>query len=197
MKWVIALFIALALLVSASRYIGHHELPIVPIEEMHFNDCELQCWIGIVPGKTTLREATLLLESRYPEADGYRIEGNRAEFTVVSSKSQMKFNIQFGVPAYRYDSDAPILVVWLWFNQGGPPVMVGDMYEFLGHPDYVLLDGSQLFFVTNGVVAKIEDLRCGGIDITQHVDHLILSPGQLQFREPVTYLAKWAGFKTC
>src|SRR5215467_11483537 len=99
MKWVIALFIALALLVSASRYIGHNEVPIVPIEEMHFNDCELQCWIGIVPGKTTLREATLILNSRYSEADGYKIEGNRTEFTVVSLKSQMKFYVQFADPA--------------------------------------------------------------------------------------------------
>lgn len=35
------------------------------LSQMHLTDCELPCWIGIIPGKTTLAEANKRLQAVY------------------------------------------------------------------------------------------------------------------------------------
>jgi hypothetical protein len=40
---------------------------------LHLQDCALPCWIGIVPGTTTIGEARELIQARYVEA-GFEIE---------------------------------------------------------------------------------------------------------------------------
>src|SRR5688572_4425340 len=44
--------------------------PLAPqLDIYHLHECELPCWVGIVPGETTLGEAQTLLERAYPFAE--------------------------------------------------------------------------------------------------------------------------------
>ena len=64
---VIGLTITFALLIFAARVIGQAQPP-PALQELHLTDCQLPCWSGITPGKTTFAEALQQLKAIYPQA---------------------------------------------------------------------------------------------------------------------------------
>src|SRR5688572_24925895 len=52
-----ALIVVFSLTAPISILIGRHQPLPERVAMLHLTDCELPCWIGIVPGKTTVGEA--------------------------------------------------------------------------------------------------------------------------------------------
>ncbi|SRR5258708_6625418 len=53
----LALWVTLVAAVVIAVGVGHQQPASKRLTQLHLNDCELPCWIGIVPGKTTLEDA--------------------------------------------------------------------------------------------------------------------------------------------
>jgi NhaP-type Na+/H+ or K+/H+ antiporter len=62
---IFVLWIALIVVLGFVRIVGKLKLPSGDIALLHLTDCTPPCWIGIVPGKTTIEEAEALLSATY------------------------------------------------------------------------------------------------------------------------------------
>jgi hypothetical protein len=89
MRWliprVLAIWLMLILCASASLFIGRQQPPPLYLALLHLTDCELPCWIGIVPGKTTVEEAQKRIIAVYG-TELTRYEAYKA-FTIVDLPS--------------------------------------------------------------------------------------------------------------
>ena len=72
MQWLIprmlGLWLALMLVIGASVIIGHQQPDISSV--LQLGNCDLPCWIGIVPGRTTLQEARMRVEQTFGHPRG-------------------------------------------------------------------------------------------------------------------------------
>ncbi len=74
MRWLLvrtlALIVLLTIAVSVGVLIGRAQPPPPNVAFLHLDECQLPCWIGIVPGKTTLTEAKKLISVAFPQELG-------------------------------------------------------------------------------------------------------------------------------
>jgi hypothetical protein len=57
------------LLIAITLFFSRQHWPPPQLENLHLNNCQLPCWIGIVPGETTISEAQTLLKKTYHPSD--------------------------------------------------------------------------------------------------------------------------------
>ena len=83
MKWFLAhglvvlltLIVVLTIICTANR----QSSPSIQLSRLNFEDCELPCWIGIWPGKTTIREARERVKDAFA-ASNYTRRGQKPRF---------------------------------------------------------------------------------------------------------------------
>jgi hypothetical protein len=64
----------LFIILETSAVILGRSLPVRPgLAMLHLSDCALPCWIGIIPGKTTLLEARKQIQEVFGKSPDYRI----------------------------------------------------------------------------------------------------------------------------
>src|SRR5579871_4074209 len=64
----LGLTVVFALLIVAAQAIGNAQPPPAAIQELHLTDCQLPCWLGITPGRTSFDEVVQRLKVAYPES---------------------------------------------------------------------------------------------------------------------------------
>src|SRR5258707_8222360 len=88
LRWLViriaVLWIMLAVAVSGAILIGRRQPIPDRIALLHLNDCELPCWIGIVPGKTTLGETQDRIKQVYGAIPGYELRTTDLGFALTS-----------------------------------------------------------------------------------------------------------------
>jgi hypothetical protein len=75
LSFTLALLAACALFVGGARWVGARQPQPPIVEGLRLDDCALPCWVGIVPGQTTMDEAY----RRMVEAFHYTRSGNQME----------------------------------------------------------------------------------------------------------------------
>jgi hypothetical protein len=65
--------IILAMLIWGAHLVGGQQAVPASIARLHLTDCMPPCWIGIVPGETTIEQAKARMVAIYGEHDGVQI----------------------------------------------------------------------------------------------------------------------------
>src|SRR5579871_2579767 len=118
-RTLIIIFIAAAAITGAI-FIGRQQPTSNRAAFLHLNDCELPCWIGIIPGKTTLTEAENRIRQTYESIPGYQLSQIDNTFTFtnltnsdlieISLSHRREFTGQLIVDEITLD---PIYPLWL------------------------------------------------------------------------------------
>ena len=107
---------------------------------LHLTDCELPCWIGIVPGKTTVREARTLVEKTYSGFIVREENGDVSQLTITDTTNSFRIGIKFNSWTEIQESNTNIQVIELWTDNslaGG--INYGYFHSLYGQPEYVVL----------------------------------------------------------
>jgi len=99
-KLVSRLFLIVLSIVFITLLVCRRAAPANPLEIYHLYDCQLPCWIGIIPGKTTIGAAKKLIESAYSVSDfEYSLDHNPYwdidYFTVTRRKDNFSLDVSF------------------------------------------------------------------------------------------------------
>src|SRR5258706_7566010 len=142
----IALCISFATLTGVVVAIGRR----VPIEDslaaLHLTDCAAPCWMGIEPGKTTLREASARVHAVYGASPSYTIQydtslSGRLRIT-LSSLTDPTLRAQITLDTHELSDDLPVLTITLNFAAvSSYPFTLAELVSQLGDPQHVYLIG--------------------------------------------------------
>jgi hypothetical protein len=84
---------SLGMLIVAARFVGGQTHSSSWIKVLHLTDCELPCWIGIVPGETKVEEAETRLKLTYSE--GYKFRQTLKGFEITGLDDVYLFDVEF------------------------------------------------------------------------------------------------------
>src|SRR5579863_9750410 len=73
LRLILILCVTYTLIISLAILIGHLKPLTASLTMLHLTKCDLPCWIGIVPGKTTQNEAVELLKRDYSDNANYEL----------------------------------------------------------------------------------------------------------------------------
>jgi hypothetical protein len=199
----ILLIIFFGLLSSIAVVVGR-QMPTPPhVADMHLKDCELPCWIGIVPQKTTIQEAAARLYEVYGREPDKRIDAvnlTRSTSTyTISDKSQGRLMTihmltipnnsevvdRVEVALHKRIQVGEIYTHWL----ESPLIQVGGHYWNLHFPKW------QIEGIAGGGRCNVSD----GIKANDYVFYLFLgkSLGDIAQSVRAVYWHDWQGFRTC
>jgi len=139
LKVAVVLFFAMLTAASAALFVGRQQ-PIPPRLEMYrLGDCVLPCWIGIVPGKTTIGEGLVRIKNAYPAPDyDYEIsyspyEGtNWITLTHRDDGSYLRINFNEWTSDYVEDENTLISQIKIYSSLS---LVFDDWYPVLGNPN--------------------------------------------------------------
>lgn len=102
-KYIPHAFLAAFTTIILSLYIVRLQPPspqLKMLEMLHLQYCQLPCWISIIPGKTTIGEARMLIESAYPPQDyeitsGHNADGGTDWLEVRNRQDDIYFSVNF------------------------------------------------------------------------------------------------------
>ncbi|MBZ0289307.1 MAG: hypothetical protein K8I30_16930 [Anaerolineae bacterium] len=139
-KHTLHLFLASLMLVSLSLIVSRL-LPPTPqfktLEMLNLLDCQLPCWIGIVPGKTTIGEATRFLEKAYP-TKAYEMTSIQNVYdgtdwlSIRNRQDDNDFSVSFNV--WQNPKNKTESAVISQITLRGAELALGEWYYALGRP---------------------------------------------------------------
>src|SRR5262245_6492243 len=89
-------------LIISAILVGHQQPPSTWATILHLDECELPCWIGIVPGQTTLIEAQQQIEREYGNKSEYQLEEQNDFQSIISyAPTEESFLITFFIEDIR------------------------------------------------------------------------------------------------
>lgn len=200
MTWVIrrilVLSAILSLLVTATIWLGsrlpYHSI----IDFLHLTDCKLPCWIGIIPGKTTIREAREHVYLTYSKEIITELSGG---LSVRIADNNVVFHVLFFEDMARNN---PVRVIRL--SVYDYKATYSDFIHLLGKPISISFPGRSvnvspiLIYPQQQIQVGFNDilpyaLDCRGIRLDQAVNGLVIYD-----RMPTEYLLQeWRGFRPC
>jgi hypothetical protein len=129
------MFSALALILLASRL----QPPPPQITTLRLTECQLPCWIGIIPGETTLTDAQTLLRNAYPAPEyTYSSDHNLFEDTNWLTVERPAENINFAVNFNHWqragEQTGATIVSQITIINTPVNLRLGDWYTVLGAP---------------------------------------------------------------
>lgn len=190
--------------------VGQQQPPSIWSTILRLNQCELPCWIGIIPGKTTLKEAQEQIEQAYSYPSFYSLKQNESSFNIVYRVTGYRFGIAFETGALMNETPQSViqniyLLPDLPSGAEGKNPTVPDLYDALGNPEIVRLisggerEGIELLFKGQQVGIRIADLDCDKITMKQVVESIELF-AQPPSEHSFAWLSKpqqWGGFGKC
>jgi hypothetical protein len=182
-------------IVMMTIWVGRQQQLPSSVAALHLTNCELPCWIGIIPTKTTMAEAEERIKQIFS-----------AEFT--SNKTHLfaeikKYNFSIIVRPLRgmYGDDAKVGSISLGIPDPDQYQTVGTILSLWGPPDRILVrtvysvTDTVLFFDKTGFYAVTESIAapdCYAQYPQLHLNTLYISP----IRDKTQYDV-WRGFRTC
>jgi hypothetical protein len=192
-----ALTIALGGVALCAVLAGRSQPPPEQIAMLHLTDCELPCWIGIVPGQTTISEARQRIEGVYGAKPKYAVERTDFGF-LIKSKGDTSFGLAALVKARAdlHDSDKVESLTMAFFYNAGPKI--AELYSLFGMPKqwYGSGDNWPILTTDRQVMIILARNRCVRITTEQRVALFIFrqdtDPGPVAGQT-----MPWRGFGSC
>jgi hypothetical protein len=201
------LFSLLVIGVFTSVIIGQQQPPTTSFMVLQLDVCELPCWVGIVPGETTLGEARQRVEEAY----------SRSPLYYIVSTGEFAFWVNYLPAGYSAR-------VWLFSDNGDKSesslvqriYLLPDFHHDPGHPIIPELSGAlgdvgemratiwfntaslAVFFRDQGVIAFVDRLRCDRVLLSQEINSIVIEANPIG--SEYTWLSRlepWRGFGVC
>ncbi|MBI1256368.1 MAG: hypothetical protein GC204_02750 [Chloroflexi bacterium] len=139
--YAIRLSIVLTLFAGAVIFIGLQQPPSEWVQLLHLDDCELPCWIGIEPGKTTFAEARQKIDAIYSNTSLYLLEdygGDELRITDKHTSDGMDILLSSdGETTLQPIVTNITLSTYIQPNGLPIPPMIGDLWNDLGIPESI------------------------------------------------------------
>ena len=198
------LFFVLSL---AAISIGHQQPPSTWAQILHLNDCELPCWIGILPGQTTLMEAQRQLERVFAVTMGYRLKTDDFRFHTASKNTGEQLYIAFNTDEEHVTQDSVLTQISLRAvipSTAYELPSIGELSNDLGVSDSVrLANGGDenwiaVLYTHQYVRVFLDQSKCGKVSTLQEIHHVwivatVPSPDEYWLSDP----QQWRGFGRC
>ncbi|MBZ0304060.1 MAG: hypothetical protein K8J31_30265 [Anaerolineae bacterium] len=178
------------------------------LEILHLQDCQLPCWIGIVPGKTTIGEAETLLRSTYRLAEyDYTLGHNPFEgtdwLTITRRQDGAYLIINFNRAETAADQTEDTIISQITIGCGiSGHIRLGDWAILLGKPQALSITWGNHYASPNVLYYS------QGVRLTlDQVDNFVISgwdsPASslsifydLNAQYPSSYMVPWKGWTT-
>src|SRR5258708_19418668 len=145
MRWLITRPLIMLLLVTVATgvalLLGRAQPMPDQLALLHLGDCQLPCWIGIVPGKTTVGEARQRIKNVYGKISSFAVD--ETEITSCCIKivedGQLRLLITLNTWGNQPDSTGIQLIYLDLVRQRSeltPNLSIADTIGFLGNPNY-------------------------------------------------------------
>jgi hypothetical protein len=211
LKYAFRLFLASILVLGLALVISRLQPPSPQsktLEMLHLLDCPLPCWIGIIPGKTTIGETKHLLETTYP-AESYELASVQNVYdgtdwlNIRNRQDDANFSVSLNVwqdPRKKTENNI-IDQVTLRSTE----LILGDWYYVLGRPQALSVTWGNHYAMPN-LLYNRQQVRLTLYNPRDNfaVDSPYISAGMLDLYDPVewgktyrpAYQIKWHGFST-
>jgi hypothetical protein len=209
MRWLIlralALWFVLLLCSSVSLLIGRQQPPPLYLALLHLTDCEFPCWIGIVPGKTTVAEARERIIAVYG-IELTRYETDKALTFVdelslrINPTTAFEIRIEQEIDDETHDVNVRVIrdqngiISSVLIDFYGGDHLFAQLQALVGTPMRIqALPGSQVYSLFyKGAIAKGNLHR--NMDCEAHVLSLELGSTKPTI-SPSTFLFPWSGWR--
>lgn len=213
MRWLITrsllVLLTVTLVTGAAMLLGR-ALPIPDrVALLHLGDCQLPCWIGITPGKTSIGEARQRIKDVYVQMAGYTVDESGEPTCCLrileNGKSRLLITLNtWGNPP----QNSPVQLIYLGVTgQSGPKsdtLTIADTAAYLGNPTYFVFSaavGGQsppmlVYTTTQCELVPLSDVNAAQdeINFSLPVNSLTIYD-QLPVGQDVFYSPKaWRGF---
>jgi hypothetical protein len=134
----IGLCFSFSIFAVAAILIGRQQPPPEHLAMLHLTDCDAPCWIGIMPGESSVEQARARIAAVYAKSGHYSVFQNLADSTPK-------------IDVIDPSTKQPILSIWLYLFQTykveaielefkpGNGSSFGDLYAILGTPTKLTL----------------------------------------------------------
>lgn len=206
-KWVLIIYFTCLALIYLARLLGQVQPLPSNMAMLHLSDCVLPCWIGIVPGKTKISEAHVLIAriyGKYPYT--IRITGNNT-FLITNQTNNEIISVRLDDLGTDRTENAIIHVIRIQpYTSDLPPrsPTIGDLYSTLdGSPQEIILSAglnspqSVLLFRDRRVHIFVGSPLCSQIAAQQPVSSLTLYDDMPAEYAWASKAESWHGFGRC
>lgn len=206
------LFFFLALIIDAALTIGGTQSTSKHLAIFHLTSCQLPCWIGIQPGKTTISEAHNLVMKYFADLVLQKANGCDNDWKMYLTGKEISLYVQFN---YRdCNQNDVVRTLTLNISKNGNPldiVSIGQLYGLIGIPDKITVYGNNSILyttlqytkhniwvilnqgVSGGIIAPV----CTGIDPNLTMWRIEMF-SQLPKENDLSFIPEiWTGFRSC
>ncbi len=176
---------------------------------LHLDDCQLPCWIGITPGKTTVGEAKRRIQEVFGDSLVFTLDDARQHWTdvlITLPDSSRHFNVSIGDGQPRNNTlESSIVTAIAIYPNGTYPdneqTSIGELYPVLGSPAYevVYAEGTScprsILYTNFRAEIELDDSKCD----VQHRSGSVAMPVIVMtlyenMFAPQKYVLQWRGF---
>jgi hypothetical protein len=137
----IGLFLLFSVAIIVMILIGRAKLIPDRLAMLHLTDCQIPCWIGITPSKTTISQAKAYIDAVYATAPDYLIvDTQESDDTLLQFLIHTKSSSD-GVAFIRVSASHNGVIAWIditFFDLKGQPLgippTIAELHSILGPP---------------------------------------------------------------
>lgn len=193
-----ALTLLIILSLCAALFIGRRQ-PIPPrIAMLHLTDCQLPCWIGIVPGTTTLDEAQEKIRQVF-DATSFEVTDDFPNFIITDRVTGESVEVWLHLSGTNRTTPIDYVVI---MPSSGTEWLLADVHSFLydwqSAIHVLTLSGKvfqHIYYDQYRVMLELPAADCGQSSIFQPVYSILFRSTILD--NPSAYTLEWRGFHTC
>jgi hypothetical protein len=202
--WLAALIAVFSLAALIAVQLGRRQPLPERVAMLHLTDCELPCWIGIVPGKTTRGEARQRIYELYDEIWGHGVGFAVREGGAAIEIWTKRADIRFKVFLNSDDIDDDAIVGNLVLDLSGdftPYLKLAQLHALFGAPDFVsrqdIPSDLGVVYLMRRFSVGTSSFKCVRITGDEVVHSLYLHGEPLNSEQVINGMESWRGFRTC
>jgi hypothetical protein len=177
------------------------------LEQLHFADCELPCFIHIVPGLTTLAEAQAQVQTVYADASLYDVSKGEYSYRIIYRPTGHEVRIVLRSddgPVTPYSVVRTIFLIPL--ISAKPPITyptISELQSVLGDPTAVRLgtgveiESIVLFYREGRVTVWVNDTDCDQVLPSQQIISIGLHNETPPSGGWLSLPQEWVGYNHC
>src|SRR5579859_6326596 len=151
MRWLITRPLIMLLLVTlatgAALLLGRGQPTPDQLALLHLGDCQLPCWIGIVPGQTTVGGARQRIKDIYGKMSGFVVDETEIKSCCIKvvENGQTRLLITLNTWGNQPDNTGIQLIYLDVVKQGNElaaNLSIADTIGFLGNPNYFVFSAA-------------------------------------------------------
>jgi hypothetical protein len=201
-------WLGFCLAIMSGLVIGQQQRPPAWLTLLNFDYCELPCWIGITPGKTTVQEAQQQIEQVYRTDPAYQVELHpNYEFKVSYTPTRDTLAIHLRGERVELTAAAVVqgifLVPLLTDDSGSERPVLGDMYGAFGEASTITLTANTLdfqillHFARQQMQIFLPAPLCNKIPVSQEINALLVGQVRPMIVPWLSEPQAWRGFERC